>query len=386
MDALLDEYNLWGRELEFGVDRLFAYPRIVELLGRREIQVITGIRRCGKTTLMRQCMRHLVDSGVSRENILFVPCDNPLLELRTIGGLHRLIEEFRRKRHGKLYVFLDELQSIGGWEKYLKSAYDSGADIKFVVSGSTASFFARDVASLLTGRHFYHWIETLVYKEFLRLNPEGTFREYLEWGGFPEVVKAKPISQKEALLESYLATIIERDIIKRNDLRNRRKLGDLLQSLLLTVGGKVNLTRLSRQFGISGRSVERYISLAEDAFLFQEVPFFSHSKRKNRHMLPKLYAADIGFTRLLSRRFEMGRSAEWAVAHLLREATYWSDGAHEVDFVTGDLAIQVTSAEDVPKREFAALDAFTRKHRHKPLVLGPQATDKTTAIETFALQ
>ncbi|MFH1916203.1 MAG: ATP-binding protein [Nanoarchaeota archaeon] len=387
MTTILDEYNLWNQNMEFGVDRLFAYPKIIELLNRKEIQVITGIRRCGKTTLMRQCMRHLIDTGIDRKDLLFIPCDNALLGLKTIQSLHKTIEDFRKMKARRIYIFLDEIQAIKDWEKYLKSAYDSNANMKFIISGSTASFFASDVAMLLTGRHFYHKIDTMNYKEFLRLNPEGALRDYLEWGGFPEVVKAKSMTEKEALLESYLSTIIQRDIIKRNDIRKKKKLNDLLQSLLLTVGGKINIVRLSKQFEMNMRSVERYILLAEDAFLFHEVPYFSYSKRKNRHMLPKLYASDIGFTRLLSKRFEEGRSVEWAVGHLLKNPSYWSDGKHEIDFVTDEYAIQVTTAAAIPEREVKAFHEFNKKHPKKQqLLLGPQTTEKTTSYETFLMQ
>jgi hypothetical protein len=383
MNKFLDDFNLWNKELDFGVDRLFAYPKIVELLNRKEIQVITGIRRCGKTTLMRQCMRHLEDTGINKQDILFVPCDNPLLTLKTIGQLDMLIKEYVQKT--RLYVFLDEIQVIPDWEKYLKSIYDANKNIKFVISGSTVSFFAKDVATYLTGRHFYHKIETLGFKEFLRLNPKGTLKEYVEWGGFPEVAKTQSRGEKEALLESYLSTIMQRDIVERNDIRDEKKLRDLLESILQTVGGKINVVKLSKQLKLNTRTVERYIEFGKDSFLLQEVPFFSYSKRKNRHMLPKLYPADIGLARILSKRFEEGRSIEWAVMHRLGNASYWSDSSHEIDFVTDDLAIQVTSSKDIPKREQAAFDAFKNKQKRKLLLLGPQTTNETTAIEEFLL-
>lgn len=386
MNKILDEYNLWNKKLDFGVDRLFAYPKIVELLSRKEIQVITGIRRCGKTTLMRQCMRHLVDTGVNRENILFIPCDNPLLEIKTFKELDDIIQEFKKDKKGTAYLFLDEIQTLKNFEKYLKASYDSNTNTKFVISGSTSTFFASGVASLLTGRHFYHKIDTMLFKEFQRLSPNKTLREYIEWGGFPEVVKAKTITEKEELLDSYLNTIIERDIIERFGIRNKKKTIALLHGIILTNGGKINLAKLASQFALNVRSIERYISIAEDAFLFQEVPFFSYSKRKNRHMQPKLYPADIGFTRLLSRRFEDGRSLEWAVAHFLKKVSYWSDSEHEVDFVNDEYAIQVTSARDVPAREAAALHKFNKKFLKKSLVLGPQTTDSTTSVEIFLSQ
>ena len=386
MDKILDEYNLWNNDLDFGVDRLFFYPKIIELLNRKEIQVLTGIRRCGKTTLMRQCMRNLKDKGVNKDNILFVPCDNPLLKLATIEKLHLLIDEFKKNKKDMVYIFLDEVQTIKDWEKYLKSAYDSNTNTKFIISGSTASFFASDVASLLTGRHFYHKIKTLQYKEYLRLNPSGNLNDYLEWGGFPEVVKAKTTNEKKALLESYLSTIIQRDIIERHEIRNKKKITELIESLIQTIGGKINIQKLSKQFEINTRTIEKYIEFSKDAFLLQEVPYFSYSKRKNKHMLPKLYTTDIGFTRILTKRFESGRSAEWAIAHFLDETSYWGNHEHEIDFITEKYAIQVTLTENIPEREFASFQVFNKKYKKIHLILALQTTDKTTGIEQFLLE
>jgi predicted AAA+ superfamily ATPase len=307
------------------------------------------------------------------------------LKLKAIDDLHELIDEFRINKKKTVYVFLDEIQVIDDWEKYLKSTYDANSNLKFIISGSTASFFASDVASLLTGRHFYHKIETLLYKEYLRINPNGNLKDYFEWGGFPEVIKAKSLVQKEAILESYLSTIIQRDIIERHDIRSKKKITDLIQSLLLTVGGKINLTKLSNQFEINVKTIERYIELAKDAFLFQEVPFFSYSKRKNKHMLPKLYPADIGFTRYLSKRYEQGRSAEWAIAHYLKEVSYWTNDNHEIDFVTDKYAIQVTLTDNIPEREFESFKDFNKKYSKTNLILSLQSTDRTTSIEQFLL-
>lgn len=384
MNPILKRYNLWNQDLDFGVDRLFCYQQIVQLLTRKEIQVLSGIRRCGKTTLLRQCMRYLVDKEVNKNNILFVPCDDSRLAIKTIEDLDTLIEEFREgKGKDTVYIFLDEIQVVSKWESYLKSRYDEGAKIKFVISGSTASFFAKDVAVNLVGRYFFHKIQTLSFKEYLRLSTNGSLQTYLQWGGFPEVVKALSDDERIQILKSYLDTIILRDIVQRHNIREKSKVIKLIHALLSTVGGKIVVKRLAEQFTLDARSVERYIELAKDAFLLREVPFFSFSKRKNKHMLPKLYPNDIGFTRMLNNRFERGRSAEWAVLLVLEHATYWSTSDNEVDFVTKDLAIQMCLTDVIPAREREGLRSFAKIAKRKNTIISTSTTDNTISIEDF---
>ncbi|MBI4140200.1 ATP-binding protein [Candidatus Woesearchaeota archaeon] len=382
MNPILEQYNPWNKQLNFRIDRLFYYQHIVELIQRKEIQVFSGIRRCGKTTLMLQCMRYLLDLGVKKEQILFIPCDEPLLGLQDFEDIHKIISEFRKEKE-KLYVFLDEVQVIKGWERYLKGRYDSQEPLKFFVSGSTASFFKNDVASLLTGRYFFHKITTCTYVEYLRIAKKGTLKDYLEWGGFPEVILADNHREKLQILQTYLDTIISKDIIKRYRLRNGKTIEKLIKSILAVIGGKISKLKIAQQFAIHPRSVDRYLNTGIDCFLFVEVSFFTQSSRKGRQYLPKIYPCDVGFSRLLTGRTELGRSAEWAVLRKLNEASYWSSDEHEVDFVTRTQAIQVTYTHDVPQREFDGLLAFRKFHKISGVVLAISSTDKTQSLELF---
>jgi predicted AAA+ superfamily ATPase len=383
MRDALEQYNPWNREIDYGTDRLFHYQDIVSFLFRKEIQVLTGIRRCGKTTLLRQCMRYLLDRGIKKEQVIFIPCDDPLLKIKNFEDLHRILKGFQAKE--RLFVFLDEVQAVKGWEKYVKSVYDSGSNVKFIITGSTASFFEKDVASYLTGRHIFHKIKTLAYKEYLRLKPNGSLLDYAEWGGFPEVVKTDSAEQKNLILKNYLQTIILRDIIERNSLRNEKVVTSLLYALVSVVGGKINLSRLSRQFSLSRKTAEKYVRIGVDAFLLEEVGFFSHSRRKNIQKEYKIYPSDYGFCRMINGRFEKGRAMEWAVLHALSSPSYWSSNGHEVDFVSKNTGIQVCAGDKMPEREMDSLIAFRKIFPFRGLMLWNQTTDKTVSIEEFLL-
>jgi len=385
MHKVLEEYNPWARTLDYGIDRLFNYPELIRSIRRKEIQVLSGIRRCGKTTILRQCIRYLMDQGIDAKQILFIPCDEPLLQIKTYEEIHAIIEEFSLGKE-KIYIFLDEVQVIKDWEKYLKGRYDAQAPLKFFVSGSSASFFRKDVASYLTGRHFFHKITTCNFEEYSRISPNGSLANYLEWGGFPEVILETDVEQKKLILQNYLDTIILRDIIDRHKLRNREQIEDFYKSILNVIGGKIIVKKLALQFGTTEKSIGRYILAGVDSFLLEEVTFFSQSLRKNRFLPSKLYPGDIGFTRLLTGRFEKGRSAEWAVLKKISPAQYWTNGMHEVDFVTKDTAIQVTYTTDVPPREFDALIAFKKIFPRTGVVLSISTTDKTQSIEEFLMK
>lgn len=383
MKEILEEFNPWNKELIYGVDRLFYYTDIVSFLFRKEIQVLTGIQRCGKTTLLKQCMRYLMDKGIKKNQILFIPCDNPSLRIKSFEDLQSIIKNFNGAE--RLFVFLDEIQAVKLWEKYLKTMYDAESNIKFIISGSTSSFFEKDVANYLTGRHIYHKIRPLAYKEYLRLKPNGSLLDYAEWGGFPEIIKADSVEQKKILLENYLQTIILRDIIKRNSLRNEKVVSTFLYALASVVGGKINVSKLSKQFNLSRKTVENYIKISVNAFLLEEVTFFSESRRKHVQKEYKLYPEDYGFCRILNKRFENGRALECAVFNVLDKPGYWSSNKHEVDFVANKTAIQVCASDEMPKREAESLVAFKRIFGMKGIILANKTTKETISIEEFLL-
>lgn len=157
----------------------------------------------------------------------------------------------------------------------------------------------------------------------------------------------------------------------------------MYKSILSTVGGKIVLKKMATQLRITEKSAARYILAGIDSFLLEEVSFFSQSLRKNRFLPSKMYPCDIGFSRLLNDRFEKGRSAEWAVLKRISPAQYWTNGSQEVDFVTKNLALQVTYSNEISEREFDGLVAFRKIFPRKGVVLALTSTDKTQAIEEF---
>ncbi len=390
---VLKRWNAWDRDIEAGIERGRYIDAIAPYLERKEILVLKGIRRSGKSTIMKQLMLALLERGVKKIQMLYLNLEDYSLANDLKPHLLDEILLAYREHTGnseKVYFFMDEVQSIEGWERWVRTKYDLSEDIKFIVSGSNASLLSRELSTLLTGRNLSFRIMPLSYSEFLDFGRERDLAEYLRFGGFPEVVLEKSEEKKLLLLSQYFSDIIHKDIISRHGARNAKQLFEIARYFAGASGGKVSLNKLSKVFGLAKDTLSAYIGYMIDAYLFFEVTYFSHSS-KIRHdvtKLPKLYASDNGLITAANAVFSQGRSFENAV--LIRivqeysEVSYWSENRSEVDFIAGDLAINVTSSLNVPERESAGLRHFSEKHKSfTPLLIGPNGAEGTQPIEEF---
>ncbi|MBD3313388.1 AAA family ATPase, partial [Candidatus Woesearchaeota archaeon] len=255
--------------------------------------------------------------------------------------------------------------------------------IRFIVSGSNASLLSKELSTLLTGRNITFQVRTLSFPEFLDFNSQGSIDEFLTFGGFPEVVLEKDETRKKILLQQYFEDIINKDIISRHRIRNINLVFSLCRFLIENSGGKTSLNRLGRTFGISDDSVSTYISYMIDSYLIIKVPFFSYSLKKKHSVTtqPKYYASDNGLIYITSLRFSGDTGKKYENAALLKiyeetdDISYWSEGKSEVDFVYDKKAVNVTSSEKIPEREFKGLNDFSKKHKGFSTMLVARKTD-----------
>ena len=363
-------------------------PHIVDIL---------GVRRCGKTYYMFQLISELLDSGIPKSNILYINLDDDRLQPLNGDELQLLIETFNEffkvSENYKLYLFLDEIQNMPDWEKWAKSTYDKNENIKIVISGSNASLLSHDISTLLTGRHIttrmfpfsfsefldFHDIEyglkTLQYSEKKTL-VKKMFNEYLENGGFPEVIYYPGLGQRE-LLQSYFDDIIFRDIISRFNIRNPRIFKQLSIFCISNIAKPHTFNSLRRLFAnytsLSTDAIINYLSYLEDAFLLFSVSHYDHSMKKQINKPKKLYCIDTGMINAVSFRFSdnLGQLYENLVfLHLKRsnrEIYYWQNAkGNEVDFVIKD----GLEASQLIQVCFDVSDAQTRSREVRGLVEG----------------
>ncbi len=296
------------------------------------VLVISGIRRCGKSTLMSQILQASDDC----ERTLYINFDTPRLYGFTMSDfavVDEIIDEY-----GYENIYFDEVQVIEGWEVYVRGKLDEGKRI--IVTGSNATMLSRELGTKLTGRHITKELFPFSYNEFcgfksLDKNDES-LKLFLEHGGMPRYVA----TGEKVIIEQLVSDILYRDIAVRYGLRDERALKMLLVLLVSNVGRLVSASKLKQPLGLkSTTTVTDYFSFLQQSYLFEFVPKFSYSVKVQIVNPKKVYCIDTGIVSVLSSSFSQdeGHKLENAVYLNLRrnskEIFYFNEGRGECDFV-----------------------------------------------------
>jgi predicted AAA+ superfamily ATPase len=234
--------------------------------------IISGIRRCGKSTLLKQMLK-------KEKAFYYINLEDIKLNDFELSDFIKL-EEIFTGNYGKNGVyFFDEIQSIPKWEKYVRRLTDKKN--KVIITGSNASLLSRELGTLLTGRHASYELFPFTYNEFLKfrkLKPSKTsIKYYLEQGGFPEYLK----HNKSETLQELLKDVIMRDVAIRFSIRNTDLLKKIAIYLISNVGKEMTYNKIKKTFSVpSIQTVIDYVSFFEDAYLIFTLPRFSYSQKK----------------------------------------------------------------------------------------------------------
>ena len=387
-EEILIEWNpWWEKEFKINAVERELFNQIKPWIKRPEIIAITGIRRAGKTTLMYLIIQKLLEK-VQPKNIFFIKCDDERLEKQNL--IQDAIFTYKKLLNpkGKLYVFLDEVQEIPKWERTLKRIYDLYPNIKMFISGSGMFISRQEAGTLLAGRAVYFNLLPFSFSEFVKIKGIEKskisllkrkteilhyLREYMEFGGFPEVCLAKFKNMKLELLRFYFDTILFRDIILKHNIRNASKFEQLVIFLLTNISSMINFKKIGDLLGLSTDTIVEYSSFLKEAFFIFNVPLFSYSLKSQQINPKKCYCIDTGIRNAIGFRFskDLGKIAENVVfTHLLKrgnEIYYWKNKG-EVDFIVKKRtktkeAIQVSwninSSKEREKRSLLeAMDKF----------------------------
>ncbi|AEG31323.1 ATP-binding protein [Thiomicrospira cyclica] len=358
-----------------------AFSKLVSYLPLKQVITITGIRRCGKSTLAKMAIKHLIDEGMNPTNILFVNLEQPLfLEYRHDPSyLQKVLDTYLTLCNpiGRIVVIFDEIQFFDNWQVFIKSKYET-ADIKFIITGSNSSMLSSEINTLLTGRTLTIHLNTFSFSEFLhykgiahaneieRLNNRIQIaiakQDYLQWGGFFEVMEiADPIIKKD-LLNSYAKNIIYRDIVPRFKIRQAEVVERLFYYLLSQTTHVLNYTTLAQTFEMSDKSIKEYIGYFEDVFLFQRIDNFHNKPKERIKSMKKLYTLDNGFLQVAPKQSPgFGQALENLVFCYLCQRDpnlcYRKDQV-EVDFYSQQTLYQVAYEIDNDKTRQRELNAF----------------------------
>ena len=368
-------WSFWEDQVPTTIPRDVALPaRLRDSLAL----VVQGVRRCGKSTLLAQMISHY---RLNPRHCAFLNFEDPRLGRQLDHSLlDAWVAAFRRThpRLKKAYFFLDELQGVSGWEKWLCTQLERPKDNYFVVTGSNAQLLSGELSGVLTGRHLTIELYPFNLGEFRQVRPSGTLEDYLEAGGFPEPLL---LDAGDRLRQQYFSDIIERDIRERVGARSTVAIKQVVQMAFESAGAELSLRRLAGAAGIAVDTAAGYLAACEAAYLVFSVPYFAFSDRKRAARNKKYYPIDTGLRRMVVTRTgaDRGKLLECAVHLELRrrglQPAYWR-GQGEVDFVVttdrGIIPIQV-SWEPPTDRHHRALEEFYESfpQAQEALLVGP---------------
>ena len=378
--VVLSQNRHWNKPYEDLYER-DVFADLVKKLDVKHIQVLQGIRRSGKSTLFKLLINHL-SLEIDPQEILYVNLDDPFFIPYSDDAtkLHDVIQTAQKLTQKKItYLFLDEVQAINGWERYVKSVYDNEAFKKIFITGSNSSLLNGDLATLLTGRYLSTKVYPLSLKEILKINDITNYMQLIEhspmvlnivdnmmkYGSFVEIYESD-MEFKREILSSYYDTILLKDCVSNNAIRDVKSFKELSFYLLSNATSPYSYNSLAKAIDINDKSVKEYMSYLEDSYLVDELKHYAYSLKEQNHSKKKIYANDNGFLSLsYSFSENSGKMLENLVYTELIKAhyeVYFYNKNFECDFIAikddKRIAIQVCYElhEQNKKREIAGLN------------------------------
>jgi predicted AAA+ superfamily ATPase len=288
-------------------------------LQTRHLQILTGIRRSGKSSLFALLINELMKENkpksilkLNLDNLLFFEIwDNP-------ASIYSIIQTAEKITGEKIeYLFLDEVQMVDKWETFVKSVYDTETFKKIFVTGSNSSFLQNKYSTLLSGRYLENAVFPYSFAEILSQNNINSYFDLvsntpkalqlldkcLEWGSFPEIVSTKNEEIKTNLLTGYFDSIIMKDCISRYQIADVATFKKLLLYTISNIGSVFSYKSLGTATGTNENTAKKYLNILNDSFIISDVSNFAFSLKENVRNSHKLYAADNGIINAVSYRF-----------------------------------------------------------------------------------
>lgn len=347
LELIFTRFNHWWDE-EFeplGIMREKYLEVLLKEVEDKNITFITGLRRVGKTTLIKQLIGKLLKKGLNKKTLFFISLDHSALSNLTILDI---VEKYREMHQisvkEKIYLFFDEIQEHQHFERDLKILHDH-ENVKIFASGSN-SLMLKDKGAFLTGRNKNIVINPLSFEEYLQFKGikinlsdqqlvNSYFEQYLEMGGMPEYV----LTQDPEKIISLVNNIIYKDIVGKHGLKNPAKLEALFLLLCERVGKRLTYNKLANIFDLDVETISSYVSYFEEAFLIYQVNRYVHSKNEIIRSPKKIYIADNGLRSVFVGFKDKGALWENLIYLKLKslkiapKISYYYENEHEVDFI-----------------------------------------------------
>jgi len=340
-------------------------PDLKKYLNHPNILAILGVRRSGKSTLAEMLLRN--------EDFGYVNFDDDRLAGIKVEDLHKLEKTIYELFGDVNYFLFDEIHNVEGWELFVNRLREDGK--KVIVTGSNSKMLSGELSTALTGRHTDFVLFPFSFSEYLRFKgvkieeiggvfttpSEGLIKreleKYIKVGGFPEVLKIS-----EDLVFSIFSDIVYKDVVQRLKIKRVEMFKAFAVNVIKYYSNEISLSRLFKTLKLSNNTVEEWFNGLINAYVILTSERFTTKPREGMTSPKKVYVVDPGFISAIALDNSTGRIMENLVAiHLVRNGVklfYLKGDNYEIDFVTGDKAIQVTYAsgrDEIPKREIEGL-------------------------------
>ncbi len=299
------------------------------VLGVPLIKVITGMRRVGKSTLLKQIQEMLIEKGVSPQHIISINFEwLEFEEQKDYKKLNQYIEEEIRNEE-KYYVFLDEIQEVDGFEKVVNSLHSKGT-CEIFITGSNSTLLSGELATYLTGRYYMIEVMPLSFHEIFQegISKEDTFMDYVRMGGLPGRLQFQTETTEKNYISDMYQAILLRDIVKRNNIRDVELFQRFMLFLIQNVGQIFSAGRITDFLKNEGRKLSRetiynYIEAAKNAYLIHGVPRYNIKGKDVLKTNEKYFVNDLGFRSLYyNNEKDIGQALENIVYLELRRRGY----------------------------------------------------------------
>ena len=373
------------------------------------IKVLTGVRRCGKSSIMNLIAGELTENGVKAENILYFNLDKkPYDTVSTTDALDKLIADNSTTK-GIKYLFIDEIQNVKGFERVINSWREEG-DFSIFITGSNSYLLSGELVTKLTGRYIEFNILPLTFDEYLeikkffgkQLSPDDMteLRNYILEGGFPYVAKLNSMNDKRLYVQNLINEIYEKDIRKRIQIRNRATFEAIMKYVINNFGSTTSIQNITddiikKGIKIKRETVNRYINALINAKILLPCDRFDMKSRKSIMGEKKYYLSDLSFYYALNtdNRINFGPVLENIVYTYAASMDYMISvgriGKLECDFILRDnemnysyvqVAFTILESKDTEDREYRSLERATWDNYPKYLLTTDSLLQKRNGI------
>ena len=301
--------------------------KLIQFKDKPLIKVITGIRRCGKSTLLDLFEEYLLNNGIKKENIIHMNFEDLTYdEIKDYKDLNKYIKE-KVLDNDKKYIILDEIQQVSNWEKAINSFLVT-LNCDIYITGSNAYLLSSEISTLLSGRYVEIKMLPLSFKEYLEFNNYNTkenleehFNDYLLYGGLPIVSYVHYKSAIRNILSGVFNTVIIKDVAKRNSIRDITLLENLIRYIAQNIGSPISSRNISNYLNSAGRktsteTIDNYLKMLENAFIIYKANRFDIKGKMYLKTLEKYYVVDTGI------RNELLSFKDGDYGHMLENLVY----------------------------------------------------------------